>query len=72
MADMPVQRLNNLGRESIKFFLGPLRMEVDPTVREVLDKSGDIKTAGKSKHLGAKTHPLNTASIPDFPMGDMG
>jgi hypothetical protein len=47
-------------------------MKVYPTVREVLDKTGDIKTAGKSKHLGAKTHPLDTASIPDFPMGDMG
>jgi hypothetical protein len=47
-------------------------MEVDPTVREVLDKTGDIKTAGNSKHLGTKTHPLDVASIPDFPVGDMG
>jgi hypothetical protein len=47
-------------------------MEVDPTVREVLNKTSDIKTAGNSKHLGTKPHPLDVASIPDFPVGDMG
>jgi hypothetical protein len=69
---MPIQRLQDLGREGIEFLLGPFSVKVHPSVREVLDETGDVETAGNAKDLGTEAHPLDVASIPDFPVGDMG
>lgn len=69
---MTVHSFGYCEEEGVNLSIRALDVEVNPPVGLILDKAGHFEATGDRERLGPKTDPLDTASVPNITVGDMG